>query len=129
MVKYVFLVKLRLGSFMAWKLEHIPRDSNAKADGLPVVSTSLPIKETMFLPVYFQFTSSITNNQVNEIDEACSSWMTPIMNYWSFGELPNNRIEAHKIQVQAARFSLVNGQLYKRSLDGSYLKCLTTQQG
>ena len=27
------------------------------------------------------------------------------------------------------RFSLVNGQLYKRSLDRSYLKCLTAQQG
>ena len=30
---------------------------------------------------------------------------------------------------KAARFSLMNGQLYKRSLDGLYLKCLTTQQG
>ena len=73
MVKYVCLVKLRLGSFTAWKLEHIPRDSNAKVDALPVVSASLPIKETMFLPIYFRSTSSITNNQVNEIDEACSS--------------------------------------------------------
>ena len=51
------------------------------------------------------------------------------MHYLSSGELPDNRIEAHEIQVQVARFSLVNGQLYKRSLDGSYLKCLTNQQG
>ena len=28
-----------------------------------------------------------------------------------------------------ARFSLVNRQLYKRSLDEPYLKCLTAQQG
>ena len=27
------------------------------------------------------------------------------------------------------RFSLVNGQLFKRSLNGPYLKCLTTEQG
>ena len=32
MTKYVCLVKLRLESFMAWKLEHIPRGSNEKAD-------------------------------------------------------------------------------------------------
>ena len=38
-------------------------------------------------------------------------------------------IEAHKIQVQASRFSLVNRQLYKWSLDEPYLKCLTPQQG
>ena len=43
--------------------------------------------------------------------------------------MSDNKIEAHEIQVQVARFSLINGQLYKRSLDGPYLKCLTTQQG
>ena len=31
------------------------------------------------------------------------------MRYLSSGELSDNMIEAHKIQVQAARFSLVNG--------------------
>ena len=48
------------------------------------------------------------------------------MHYLSLGEMLDNRIEAHKIQVHAARFSLVNEELYKQSLDGSYLKCLTT---
>ena len=69
--------------------------------------------------------SSITNDQVSQIDEASPSWLTPIMHYLSLGELSDNRVEAHMIQVQAARFSLVNRQLYKRSLEGSYLKCLT----
>ena len=58
---------------MAWKLEHILRDSNEKADALAAVAASLPIKETVFLLVYFQLTSSITTNQVSKIDEACSS--------------------------------------------------------
>ena len=73
MIKYVCLVKLRLGSFTALKLEHISRDSNEKADALAAMTSSLPIKEMMFLPVDFQSASSITTNQVNEIDEACSS--------------------------------------------------------
>ena len=51
------------------------------------------------------------------------------MHYLSSGELSDNRVEAHKIQVQETRFSLVNGQLYKRSLDEPYFKCLTPQQG
>ena len=69
------------------------------------------------------------NDRLSEIDEACSSWLTPIIHYLSSRELSDNRIKAHKIQVQAARFFFVNRQLYKQSLDGSYLKCLTTQQG
>ena len=45
------------------------------------------------------------------------------------GELPNERNKAHRIQIQSARFSLVNEQLFKRSLGGPYLKCLTNEQG
>ena len=44
MVRYASLVKQRLESFGAWKLEHIPRDSNEKADALVAVDASLPIK-------------------------------------------------------------------------------------
>ena len=93
MVKYVSLVKQRLESFTTWKLEHILRDSNEKADALAAdalaaVAASLPIQETIFLPVYLQLASLITANQVNKINEACSSWMTPIMRYLSFGEIP-----------------------------------------
>ena len=99
MVRYVSLVKQRLGSFAAWKLEHIPRDSNKKTDALAVVAASIPIKETVFLPVYYQLSSSITTDRVSKIDEACPSWLTPIMHYLSSGELLDNRVEAHKILV------------------------------
>ena len=73
MVMYASLVKQRLESFMAWKLENISRDSNEKVDALVTVAVSLQIKETIFLPVHLQPASSITTNQVKEIDEACSS--------------------------------------------------------
>ena len=126
MAKYVGLVKQRLGGFATWKLEHILKDSNERADSLATVVASIPVKETVLLPIYYQPTSSIATNQVSQIVEASPSWLIPIMHYLSSEELSNNRIEAHKIQVQPARFSLVNGQLYKRSLDEPCLKCLTT---
>ena len=83
MTKYVSLVTLRLGNFMAWRLDHVSRDSNEKADALAAMATSLWIKETVLLPVYYQPKSSITTNRVNEIDEARPSWMTPIVLYLS----------------------------------------------
>ena len=55
--------------------------------------------------------------------------MDPISHYLSTGQLPGERDKAHKLQVQSARFSLVDGQLFKRSLGGPYLKCLTPEQG
>ena len=54
--------------------------------------------------------------------------MDPITLYLSTGQLPSERDKAHKLQVQSARFSLVDGQLFKRSFGGPYLKCLTPEQ-
>ena len=73
MGKYVCLVKLRLESFLAWKLEHIHRGLNEKADTLLVVAASLPTKETVLLLVYYQAEPSIAPNRVNEIEEAYPS--------------------------------------------------------
>ena len=36
LAKYVTLVKQRLASFSAWKLEHVRRDCNERADALAV---------------------------------------------------------------------------------------------
>ena len=118
MAKYVSLVKQRLGSFSSWKLEHIPRDCNEKADTLAIVAASLPITKTVFLPIYYQPDSSIIITRVSQVDEVSPSWIDPIVQYINTGELSNERNKAHKIQIQSARFSLVNGQLFKRSLDG-----------
>ena len=65
MVKYVSWGKQRLGSFLVWKLEHVPRDCNDKADALAAVAASLLITETIFLPIYYQPFSSITSSQVS----------------------------------------------------------------
>ena len=77
-VKYVTLVKQRLAGFSTWKLEHVPSDSNEKADALADVAASLPITETIFLPIYYQPDSSITIIRVNQVGETSLSWMDPI---------------------------------------------------
>ena len=129
MAKYTSLVKQKLNTLSTWELKHVPRGSNERVDALAVVAASLPIKETIYLPIYYQSGSSILPAQVSQIEEVPQSWMDPIWLYIAMGELPNDRGRAHKIQIQSARFSLVDGQLYKRSLGGPYLKCLTPKQG
>ena len=99
MNKYVCLVKLRLESFMAWKLEYIPRGSNEKIDALATMASTLPTKETVLLPVYYQPEPSIAANRVNNIEEAYPSWMTPIVRYLISRELPDSRVKAHKIPI------------------------------
>ena len=97
MAKYVTLVKQRLASFSTWKLEHVPKDSNERADALVVVAASLPITKTIFLPVYYQPDSSIATIRVSQVGETSHSWMDPIAQYINTGELPNEKDQAHKV--------------------------------
>ena len=129
MAKYASLVRQKLSTLTTWKLEHILRDSNERTDALAIVATSLPITETIYLLIYYQPGSSILHTQVSQVEETPPSWMDPIRLYIVTGELLDDRSMTHKVQIQSARFSLIDGQLYKRSLGGPYLKCLTPEQG
>ena len=129
MTKYASLVKQKLNALSTWKLEHVPQDCNERVDALAVVAASLPITETVFLPICYQTDSSILRAQINQVEEVPPSWMDPIRLYIATGELPNDRDKAHKVLVQSVRFSMIDGQLYKRSLGGPYLMCLTPEQG
>ena len=73
MAKYVTLVKQRLASFSAWKLEHVPKDCNERAYALTAVAASLPITETIFLPIYHQPDSSITTVRVSQVGKTSPS--------------------------------------------------------
>ena len=96
MAKYVSLVKKRLGSFSAWKLEHIPRDCNEKANAFATVAASLPMIETVFLPIYYQPNSSIITTRVSQVDEVSSSWMDHIV-YISTWE--NSQMKGTKLTI------------------------------
>ena len=48
--------------------------------------------------------------------------MKPIISHIKDGKLPSNSSEAKKVRVQAARFIVLNGELYKRGFLMPYLK-------
>ena len=73
MAKYVSFVKQFLGSLESWKLEHIPKDCNEKADALAAVAASLSMTEAIFLPIYYLLDSSIITTRVSQVDEVSPS--------------------------------------------------------
>ncbi|XP_073120883.1 uncharacterized protein [Henckelia pumila] len=56
------------------------------------------------------------------------SWKDEIIKYLSEGELPPEQDKARKLRVRAARFTLIDGELYKRGYYQPYLKCLDPDQ-
>ena len=92
------------------------------------IATSLPIKEAILLPIHVQTNPSVEEISICNTIEAKKAdgreWTNDIIGYLRTGTLPKDPKQAHKIQVQATRFTLIGGHLYKRSFTGPYLRCL-----
>ena len=96
------------------------------------IAASLPIKEVILLPIHVQTNPSITeaptcnNIEAKQADDR--EWTNDIIGYLRTGTLPEDPKQAHKILVQAARFTLIGGHLYKRSFTSPYLRCLNRSE-
>lgn len=76
------------------------------------VAATLPVKETILLPVHLQTASSIAITSIYKAREVGVEWAHEIENYLRIGDMPEESIHAHK-GVQAAHFALIGDCLYK----------------
>ncbi|XP_034684129.1 uncharacterized protein LOC117913290 [Vitis riparia] len=124
MAKYSLKVQESLNRLEEWVIEKIPRGDNVQADALAGIAASFPIKESTMLPIYVQITPAIVESHVCNVSPKENDWAIDIRVYLQSGALPENSKHAHKVRVQASRFTLIGGDLYRRSFGGPYLKCL-----
>ena len=130
MARYLAKVRDTLQRFTKWTIEKIKRTENGRIDALAGIAVSLPIKETIFLPIHVQANSSVAETSTCNAIEASQTdgqeWTNDIIQNLRTCTLLEDSKQAHKIRVQAARFTLIEGRhLYKRSFTGPYLRCLS----
>ena len=128
MARYLTKVRDTLQLFTEWTIEKIRRSENGRVDAFAGIAPSLPIKEAILLPIHVQANSSVaetsTCNAIEASQAYIQEWMNDIIGYLQTSTLPGDPKQAHKIRVQAARFTLIGGHLYKWSFTGPYLRCL-----
>ena len=130
MATYQRLVSGISSTFELFEIEHVSRTQNTVANALARLATSLKQEAGTSIRYLHLLKSSFEDLEVqsNQVEESVN-WMTPIFEYLQRNSLPEDREEARKIKMRAARFCVIQGRLYKRSLYGPYLKCLTESQG
>jgi ribonuclease HI len=57
------------------------------------------------------------------------SWAEPFSNYLITGDLPQDEVEARRIQHRAGAYTIINSELYKRSVSGIFQKCIESEEG
>ncbi|KAL5569097.1 hypothetical protein UlMin_025672 [Ulmus minor] len=114
-------------TFEEFDIAQNSRLDNSHADALANLGSSIPATESQSIPLLYLQWPAVWKDppaKVTTID-ASDSWMTPIMRYLTSDELPEDRNEARRLRAKAARFTIHDGKLLKRSFSGPYLRCVT----
>ncbi|XP_062088902.1 uncharacterized protein LOC133795468 [Humulus lupulus] len=116
-------------SFKRCDIKQIPRDQNVQADALANLGSSIEAtEEKKIMLVYLEWPAVWKGHQEALDVQQTRSWMDPIIDYLREDKLPENKMEACKLRVKAARFSIIEGTLYRRSYTGVLLRCLTPEE-
>ena len=84
-----------------------------------------PEKPKLYMEI--QTIPSIEGLQAFPVQQS-STLMDPILSYIRDSQLPMDPSKAKKVKVKAAKFTVVNGELYKRGFSLPYLKCLNLEE-
>ena len=124
---YLSQVKCLQSKFESFDLLHIPRSGNAHADSLTMLATSSTQNLSRVILVEDLYKPTKTRKETARIPQirAGPSWMDSIIQFLRDDTLPEEKIEADKVQRKATKFWLSENQkLYKRSFSGPYLLCI-----
>lgn len=124
MAQYLSKLQANLDKLGKWAIKRISRTENTQVDALAGIDATLLIKESVLLAIYLQVVSSIAVAPVCSTNNTSINWMNEIEAYIRTGKPPEDCKQAHKIQVLAARFTLIEDNLYGRSFEGPHLRYL-----
>ncbi|XP_072084426.1 uncharacterized protein [Arachis hypogaea] len=120
--------KLKEG-FERVTIKHVPRERNTRADLLSKLASTKPghgnkslIQEVVKSPSV----STTTNAHLTLSNQG--SWTYPILQYFLDGTLPPDPKEGKRIKREAANYTVVTGQLYKRGFSQPLLKCVKPEK-
>ena len=111
-----------IDEFDSVKLELIPREENSVTNEIARLASTEDASAMAGLLMEVQTIPSIDRLQAFSIQRP-SNWMELILSYIRDGQLPSDLSKAKKVRVR--RFTVLNGELYKRGFSMPYLKCLT----
>ncbi|KAK1610135.1 hypothetical protein QYE76_033808 [Lolium multiflorum] len=124
-------------SFLGYEVKYVRRDDNTAADMLSKLGSGRkPIPPGIFLE-HLRIPSVKGANPENpevavsparEVLATIPAWTQPFLDYLIDQKLPEDEVLARQIIRRARSYTIVDGQLYKRSA-GVFLKCVSNQDG
>ncbi|XP_070057295.1 uncharacterized protein [Nicotiana tomentosiformis] len=120
MQQYLNKVQVLLSRFKEWSMIHIPREENIEADALANSGSSTELKGTdsgsvvQLLHPVLDVDGYYKVNSKNIIWD----WRYEFIEYLRHDKLTEDSKASQALRTKAARYYLVDGQLYRRSFQG-----------
>nr|KYP58325.1 Gypsy retrotransposon integrase-like protein 1 [Cajanus cajan] len=127
LLQYYHLFQKLKDDFAEVQIRHIPRGSNERADQLARLASTRKPGQLRTI-IHLEVPSPSVAVECMATDVEGPSWMTPLRNFILQGELPPDPMEARKLRTQAARYSIVASELYRREFSTPLLKCIDNLQ-
>ncbi|XP_019179926.1 PREDICTED: uncharacterized protein LOC109175129 [Ipomoea nil] len=124
MQKYRDAVLKTLCEFEGYEIHQVPREQNADADMLSKLSTGVPSHIRKIARLEDLETSSIDVSWVFPVQTREPCWIDHIKRYKADDTLPQDEADAKETKLRAASYVVSGDKLYKRSYNGTLLRCL-----
>nr|XP_025635517.1 uncharacterized protein LOC112729558 [Arachis hypogaea] len=122
--KYLEKVKSLSQKFEEVTVHHVPRERNTRADLLSKLASTKPGEGNRSLIQGMTREPAITLH----VTSLGSSWLDPITDFLEHGKLPSDEKNAAKLRREAAKYAVIQGQLFRKRLNQPLLKCLHPDQ-
>ncbi|XP_058099838.1 uncharacterized protein LOC131244211 [Magnolia sinica] len=125
MVAYLAEARKLIERFWSCTINQIPKAENSWADALARLASATEGKIPRIIPLEFMENLSIDQKgqEMVNLVETTPSWMDPIYDYLISSKVPQDKLEARRLKIRAARYIIMDGILYKKGYSQPYLRC------
>ncbi|XP_024164735.1 uncharacterized protein LOC112171852 [Rosa chinensis] len=125
---YQALARALVQRFASYVITQIPKAKNDKADALAKIAATSPSPAygATKVEILEKPSTSKTVSEIFTVDHT-TSWMDPILKYMVDGLASDDKVEARRLQLRSARYTIMNGKLYRRGHCFPNLKCVTLE--
>jgi hypothetical protein len=117
--------------FKGFTVEHIDRNKNTEADELvKAAAHNTPLPVDVFLQIISDVSIKMIELErriINVIQG--EDWRAPIMTYLHHYYEPDTTVEQIRMQQRARAYQIVGNDLYKVSVSGPLLHCISKEEG
>ncbi|XP_074283389.1 uncharacterized protein LOC141607940 [Silene latifolia] len=148
MIPYLEVAKELKLRFASFHIHQIPRAQNVEADAIATLGAAFTPGAVGTIPFIHVMKPAIRQNeQQNAIkaattqwtyeagilctatpQEEIDDWCKPYINWLRDEVLPPDQKDTRSFKMKSSRFVLIDGILFRKSLAGPYLRCLSIQE-